>query len=138
MMKYEDGSYRGIGWNATRNRSGKDLCLNLTIPTTQSASTDAYLFLTQTVDEENCNPLKVWHDLGEPANPTKDQIDLLKQTARPQIHTERMVPVSMPESHISIELNIKENGVVYFSLEPKPLHPDRGYSYELVMQYEKR
>ena len=28
-MKYEDGSYRGIGWNATRNRSGKDLCLNL-------------------------------------------------------------------------------------------------------------
>ena len=104
----------------------------------ESASTDAYLFLTQTVDEENCNPLKVWHDLGEPANPTKDQIDLLKQTARPQIHTERMVPVSMPESHISIELNIKENGVVYFSLEPKPLHPDRGYSYELVMQYEKR
>ena len=138
VMKYEDGSYRGIAWNATRNRSGKDLCLNLTIPTTQSASTDAYLFLTQIVDEENCNPLKVWHDLGEPANPTKDQIDLLKQTARPQIHTERMVPVSMPESHISIELNIKENGVVYFLLEPKPLHPDRGYSYELVMQYEKR
>ena len=71
VMKYEDGSYRGIAWNATRNRSGKDLCLNLTIPTTQSASTDAYLFLTQIVDEENCNPLKVWHDLGEPANPTK-------------------------------------------------------------------
>ena len=71
VMKYEDGSYRGIAWNATRNRSGKDLCLNLTIPTTQSASTDAYLFLTQTVDEENCNPLKVWHDLGEPANRQK-------------------------------------------------------------------
>ena len=70
-MKYEDGSYRGIAWNATRNRSGKDLCLNLTIPTTQSASTDSYLFLTQTVDEENCNPLKVWHDLGEPAKPDK-------------------------------------------------------------------
>ena len=75
--------------------------------------------------------------MGEPANPAKDQSDLLKQTARPQIHTERMVPVSMPELHISIELNIKENGVVYFVLEPKPLHPDRGYSYERVMQYEK-
>ena len=23
VMKYEDGSYRGIAWNATRNRSGK-------------------------------------------------------------------------------------------------------------------
>ena len=136
----EDGSYRGeLHGNATRNRSGKDLCLNLTIPTTQSASTGMQHFhLILQLDEENCNPLKVCHDLGEPANPTKDQIDLLKQTARPQIHTERMVPVSMPESHISIELNIKENGVVYFSLEPKPLHPDRDYSYELVMQYEKR
>ena len=92
VMKYEDGSYRGIAWNATRNRSGKDLCLNLTIPTTQSASTDAYLFLTQTVDEDTCNPLKTWHDMGEPANPAKDQIDLLKQTARPQIRTER-IPV---------------------------------------------
>lgn len=138
VMKYEDGSYRGIAWNAVRSRSGKDLCLNLTIPTTQSASTDAYLFLTQTVDEDTCNPLKTWHDMGEPANPAKDQIDFLKQIARPQIHTERMVPVSMPELHISIELNIKENGVVYFVLEQKPLHPDRGYSYERVMQYEKR
>ena len=148
VMKYEDGSYRGIAWNATRNRSGKDLCLNLTIPTTQSASTDAYLFLTQTVDEENCNPLKVWHDLGEPANPTKDQIDLLKQTARPQIHTERMVPVAMPESqqlqqslqqsHISIELNIKENGVVYFEVKQRTIHSDRGYDYNRVMQYSDR
>ena len=78
--------------------------------------------------------------MGEPANPTKDQIDLLKKTAHPQIRTERIVPVAMPESqqlHISIELNVKENGVVYFSLEQKPLHPDRGYSYERVMQYEK-
>ena len=136
-MKYEDGSYRGIAWNETRNRSGKDLCLNLTIPTTQSASTDAYLFLTQTVDEDTCNPLKTWHDLGEPANPTKDQIDLLKKTARPQIRTERITPMSEHQSNIEFELNIKENGVVYFSLEPKPMHSDRGYSYERVMQDEK-
>lgn len=138
VMKYEDGSYRGIAWNAVKSRSGKDLCLNLTIPITQSASTDAYLFLTQTVDEDTCNPLKTWHDMGEPANPAKDQIDLLKQTARPQIRTERIAPMSEYQSNIEFELNIKENGVVYFSLEQKPLHPDRGYSYERVMQYEKR
>ena len=132
------------------------------IPTTQTASTDAYLFLTQTVDEETCNPLKAWHDMGEPANPTKDQIDLLQQAARPQIRTERIAPVSTPESQqsqqpqqlsrqssrqslqesqqpqISIDLNIKENGIVYFSLEPKPMQSDRGYSYERVMQYERR
>ena len=114
----------------------------------QSASTDAYLFLTQTVDEETCNPLKVWHDIGEPANPTKDQIDLLKQTARPQIRTKRMVPAAMPESqqlqqssqqsHISIELNIKENGVVYFEVKPRTIHSDRGYDYNRVMQYSDR
>ena len=75
--------------------------------------------------------------MGEPANPAKDQIDLLKQTARPQIRTERIAPMSEYQSNIEFELNIKENGVVYFSLEQKPLHPDRGYSYERVMQYEK-
>ena len=38
-----------------------------------------------------------------------------------------------------IELNIKENGVVYFSLEPKPLHIQIVATHmELVMQYEKK
>ena len=83
--------------------------------------------------------------MGEPANPTKDQITLLQQAARPQIRTKRIAPMpelkesqqSSQQSHISIKLNVKENGVVYFSLEPKPMHSDRGYSYERVMQDEK-
>ena len=33
--------------------------------------------ITELVDEEVCNPLKAWHDLGEPANPSQEQLELL-------------------------------------------------------------
>lgn len=47
--------------------------------------------ITKVVDEENGNPLKVWHDIGEPANPSREQIGLLREVARPMVCTKKVV-----------------------------------------------
>ena len=86
------------------------------------------------MDESHCNPLKVWHDLGEPANLTKEETALLQQAAQPFVETKHLYPEN---GTVESSIYIEENGVVYFEWKPVKVHSDRGYSYQRVMQYNK-
>ena len=59
-----DKGYAGILWNIDGDDT--DVQLSFELPEGE------YTLITKTVDEECCNPLKVWHDMGEPAYPSKD------------------------------------------------------------------
>lgn len=109
--------YKGIAWNIDTEMSGKELNLEIELPLDNK---DCCL-ITQLVDEEVCNPLKVWHDLGEHANPDKNEIELLQNAAKPFIKTER--------SGNTVNLNLKENAVCYFEIKNAPINSDRGYTY---------
>ena len=85
---------------------------------------------TQTVDEETCNPLKVWHDLGEPSSLNQAQIDLLRRSAVPFVQTERK---TAEDKKVSVQVAIRPNGVVYFEVAPVTGGGDRGYDYRRVM-----
>ena len=85
--------------------------------------------LTKTVDEEYCNPLKVWHELGEPANINDEQIELLKSAAKPLVKTQLLKGTSP-----KFTLSAGRNAVVYFELAPAPLTSDNAYDYSW---YEK-
>lgn len=157
IMRMKDGEYRGVAWNAVRRRAGNDLELAISL---EQAPGD-YCILTKRVDEESCNPLKVWHDLGEPANPSGEQTELLRAAAQPKISTRRQTArpcagsaVKMPEDvgaaagsaavgagsegkascALEITLDLPENAVVYFEVKKAELVPDRGYRYERVTQ----
>ena len=86
-----------------------------------------YSLLTKTVDEETCNPLKMWHDLGEPANLSEEQKKLLQQAAQPFVQTQRLKSVG---SEVEITLLLKQNAVVYFEVWKCDVQSDRGYDYE--------
>ena len=90
IMKMADGEYRGVAWNAVRKRAGNDLELEFSL----EQAPGNYCLLTKRVDEECCNPLKVWHDLGEPANPSEEQNALLRAAAQPKIATRRLTAES--------------------------------------------
>jgi beta-xylosidase len=128
VIKTGDGGYRGVCWNMTLERSGKDVELNFTF----DADTKNYSLLTKRVDEEGTNPLKVWHDLGEPANLTAEQTKLLQMAAWPRVSTEQKF-----ESYgkLDVSFKLEENAVVYFELEPRKESIDRGYSYDRTMQF---
>lgn len=128
VLRREDNSYCGVMWNCSRTRTGEDLTLKVSLP----ADATEYTLLTKLVDEDTCNPLKLWHDLGEPSSLTSEEKKLLKECARPAIRSARL---EAKDQQVQIEAVIKEHGVMYFELKPVTIKADRGYDYKRVMQF---
>ena len=78
------------------------------------AEQEEYCFLTKTVDEETCNPLKVWHDMGEPANLSEEQTKLIRESSRPFVKTERK---KQEDGNIGVELPVKRKRCGLFRTE---------------------
>ena len=129
IVRTTDGSWKGIVWNLTLETKQKELTFEIDLP----GSAARMCLLTKTVDEECCNPLKVWHDLGEPANLTDDQIELLKASAKPLVKTKVIESKSKTAAHIT--LTASRNAVVYFELAPAPLTSDNAYDYGWYDKY---
>ena len=125
-MKTRDGSYKGIAWNLTLETKQKQLDFEIALPKMEG---QRVVLLTKTVDEECCNPLKVWHEIGEPANLKEDQIELLKAAAKPLVATQ-LVDGKAPK----FTIKAGRNAVVYFEAACAPLTSDNAYDYKF---YEK-
>lgn len=132
IVRLKNGEYRGVVWNDTRTRSGKNLKAALSL----EEAAGEYCILQKRVDEDTCNPLKLWHDLGEPNNPTKEQTDLIKTAAYPKISSSRALVKGADgeKGMLQFEVELKEHAVVYFEIRKAPMKSDRGYHYERVTQ----
>ncbi|MGB4466084.1 MAG: xylan 1,4-beta-xylosidase, partial [Eubacteriales bacterium] len=117
---------RGVAWNISKPDAREKLELSFTFP---GADGD-YFVMKKTVDEECCNPLRVWHDMGEPISLSMAQCELLREAANPLVTSER---ITASEGKLSLSLTINENGVVYFEVSPAPMKGDVGFDYERVM-----
>ncbi len=124
IVKKDDG-YAGILWNIDKEDEVKELSLGL-------SDESEYTLVTKTVDEVCCNPLKLWHDLGEPAYPTEAETELIKSAAWPQIGS---FVVTAKNSSADISVTVRKNGVVYFTLTKRQFTPDRGYDYEKAVSF---
>lgn len=111
--------YKGIAWNVDTEMTGKEINIKLELPLSDKENANS--LVTELVDEEVCNPLKVWHDLGEHANPSKEEIELLRESAKPLVKSERCKNI--------INLSLKENAVCYFEIKTAPINSDRGYTF---------
>jgi len=127
IMKLSDDEYRGVVWNHTLKRKGRTIELTYEI----DAPKAEYCLVTKRVDENTTNPLKVWHDIGEPANLTKEQQELLVGAAKPYTLSSRKNPIN---GKVEFSFELEENAVLYFEFKEVKPTPDRGYSYERVMQ----
>ena len=128
IIRTDDGGYRGVAWNAVLNRKGIAVCLDCSV----EAEHQEYSMIMEWVDEKHTNPLKVWHDLGEPASLSESQKELLQNAAKPFVESKR---IKTKEGTACFSLTLEENAVVYFELAPSKVSPDRGYHYERVMQW---
>ena len=124
----KDGGFRGILWNAARKRTGREIEFTIDVP---AEGEREYVLVTKTVDEDTCNPLRLWHNMGEPRSLDERQKKLLREAARPFV-TDRRIKAA--EGKIRMSLMVKEHGVVYFELYPVRAAGDRGYDYERVMR----
>ena len=112
VLRGPDGGYLGVGWNPVESGPGEEKGVTLSLP----VEAGTYSLLTETVDEETCNPLKVWHDLGEPADLTDGQKKLLQQAAQPFVQTCRLESAG---GYVEITLAMRRNAVVCFEVQKK-------------------
>jgi len=112
-------TYKGVAWNLTDDK------LDIELEFDKLAAENSLLI--QSVAPDNCNPLKVWHDMGEPAYPSKAQIELLRQSAVPAVRSDRVCG-----GKVALSLQPKE--LIYFELSAAPLTPDWGMDYERAEQ----
>ncbi|MBE5828016.1 MAG: xylan 1,4-beta-xylosidase [Butyrivibrio sp.] len=124
IIKGEKG-YAGILWNIDEEDMEKEISLMVPVGTEQT-------LVVKTVDEETTNPLKLWHDLGEPAYPTKEETELIKSAAYPLVKSSIVAPV---DGRAAITLTVRRNGVVYFTIRKRNLTADRGYDYDRVVSF---
>ncbi|MDR0220363.1 MAG: xylan 1,4-beta-xylosidase [Lachnospiraceae bacterium] len=123
ITKSVGGDLRGIAWNHLPE--GENVSLELTF----EVENGAYLLLTKTVDEELCNPLKAWLDMGAPACPTARQLALLKECARPRVATQRL---EIEEGLATVALTLMKSALCFFELASVSPEEDRGYRPERI------
>lgn len=120
VVKSDKGGYKGVAWNVTMETKEEEMEVKISLPDNLSRK----CLLTKTVDEKTCNPLKIWHDMGEPASPTKEQMDILRASGYPLIESQII------EDSNEFTVHVGRYGVVYFEIEEAPLTSDTGYDYE--------
>lgn len=124
IVKTKDGNYKGIAWNITIETKEDFIQFALSLPAEKNCN--RWSVLTKTVDEECCNPLKIWHDLGENPHLTDSERELLKMSAQPLIQTQVL---ENPGSTLEFNLTARKNGLIYFEVKPALLTTDNGYDY---------
>ena len=113
-----------IRWN-----ENEVLDLSFELPATKADH--KYFCTIKTVDEKGANPLRAWHEMGEPANLNDNQLALLKQVAQPVVTTQLL---EANKEQVRFHVALDENAVVAFEIRPVRIRSDRGYDYERVMK----
>jgi len=121
----KDGeTYKGVAWNIAPASAREEISVTVDLGKAEKRT-----LITKTADEITTNPLKLWHDMGEPAYPTKEQNDLLRDSGRPLLSSD------ITESG-EITLKLSPNAVVYFELTPVEIKSDWGFDYERSVAVE--
>lgn len=122
VMRREDGVYEGIAWNASWDVP-QTLKLAITLP----AEDGAHAVVRERVAPGVGDPLKVWHDLGEPASLTGSQVQLLRMAAQPGVESQR---VEAENGQITLRWELAEREVMHFTAEWAPMAGEFGYDYD--------
>jgi xylan 1,4-beta-xylosidase len=126
ITQEKDGTFAGIAYNLCMGEK-TDIILAFTLPANDNTT---YSLVTRTVDEVVCNPLKVWNDIGQPANPSKSQVQLLKDSAYPLVGSN---VVHSAGGDAVFEIVTRANAVIGFEIRRVNIIPDRGFDYERVI-----
>lgn len=129
VVKTSDDKYKGVIWNDSRVRNGEALKIDVELP----SKGGEYAIVTKLVDEDTCNPLKLWADMGEPRSLSSEQKELLIESAKPLVCS-KVVEGDGAKGTVSMSFEVQEHGVMYFEVQKRVFEGDRGYDYNRTMQ----
>ena len=123
VMKKPDGSIYGTLWNLQMDEETEE---SLELALSLEADDGRYSLIIRTVDEEVCNPQKLWYDMGEPKSLTKQQLRLLREGAAPLVTSAQ---VNAADGRLALDFKLAPNAVVYFEARKIENDGDRGFHY---------
>ena len=124
LLREDNGAYNGVIWNLCQEERVKRT-IKLTLP----CEAGEWTLVTRTVDEECCNPLKTWYDLGEHASLTREELALIKESAHPEVCSSSQ---NVKDGSVTLSLELNENAVIW--LELKKVRRDVSIGYEYPVQ----
>lgn len=125
ITKDKEDILRGVCWNIKEEEGDSFLTLTFSL----ELSKGRYVLIEKLVDEETCNPLRTWADLGMPGNPSGEELDLIREAALPRIKTSCF---EVMNKNTETEISLSANGVSYFEIRPVSQGGDRGYNPERI------
>ncbi|MCL2179560.1 MAG: hypothetical protein FWB83_00385 [Treponema sp.] len=125
ITKNEKGGLAGIAWNPKEDSGGSDITLDFTF----ELENGDYSLVKKLVDENTCNPLKAWIDIGSPPYPGESQLKLLRETAQPRTATQRF---QVTDKTLNINITLSANALIYFEIKKINPQTDRGFDPERV------
>ena len=102
-VRPDENTLRAVAWNVCEKEGeAKELSLHFNVPAGD------YIIIEKIVDENTCNPVKIWHDFGDPSSLSNDQAELLRLAATPLVQTKKV----SCENGLDYDLTVEKNGVV--------------------------
>ncbi len=112
FTRREDGHIVGVIWNPNdRSRDSQRRDYRLVLDAGPQARTARIL----RVDEDHANPYRVWEMLGRERNPSRAQVALLHEAARPLC---QYSPLLERDGQVSLDLTLGKNAVLLVDLVP--------------------
>ena len=112
----EKGVYHGVVWNLCKEeKTERKISLKI-------ENGSKYMAVLRVVDHENANPLRVWHEMGEPCTLNDGMLRVLKEAAVPGIRAFRM-------DGDTLKITLSPNAVVGIELIPECKGMSPGYEY---------
>jgi len=118
------GGFAGVLWNISGEEKDAEINISCT-----AKKGDSFVVLSELVDEDVCNPLKVWHDLGEPKYPSDFEVDIIKKGSKPLLKSTGLTAAA---GKLALSFKLGAYGVLYFTVKPVEFKGDTGYDYEKI------
>ncbi|PXV93404.1 xylan 1,4-beta-xylosidase [Lachnotalea glycerini] len=125
ITKDSEDNLHGIAWYPVE----ENVNINVTLHFTIELNNGFYILIMKRVDELTCNPLKTWIDMGSPAYPSKEQLVLLRECARPQIRTKQY---EVNHNAMNFDITLSANALCYFEIQRIQCETDQGYHPECI------
>lgn len=116
ICERKDGGWDAILWNLEKEDAEIEMRLPL----------GDWIAMTERVDENACNPLAAWHEMGEITDLTKEQLSFLRACGRPAAGT---LPAEKTQDGSQLSVTLRPNGLMRLRIFPVKREGDAGYDY---------
>jgi len=116
FTRRDDDHIAGVIWNPNDSRRASQKArYHLELP----HDGRTYVARTLLIDEAHANPYRAWELMGRERNPSRAQVELLREAARPACRYHALEKVG---DRLCLDVELEKNGVQFIDLIPATDH----------------